>query len=61
VHFVEDDELVEVGRQEGLGLVEPRPVGRGFEIEVETRPGLSHLQRERRLSRLARPEQRHRR
>ena len=57
--LVEDDELVLVLRQVELGLGELGAVGLGLEIEIDRRPGCGHLQRQRCLAHLARPQQRH--
>ena len=59
--LVEDDELVLVLREIELRLGELGPVGFGLEIEIDRRPRSGHLERQRGLARLTRPQQCHRR
>ena len=58
VHLVQDDQLVEVLREEQFGMGQPSPATLGLEVQVQGRLRFRHLQGERGLARLPRSEER---
>lgn len=59
VHFVEDDQPVEILLEVGLGIVEAGAIARRFEVQVHGAPLLGNGMRERRLADLAGAEEAH--
>ena len=62
VDLVKDHQLVALGAQKGIGIVQAESVGRPLQVQVDRalRPGLGQRQSQGGLAHLARPEQDHR-